>query len=214
MDIDRIETSLRAVQADFDRINASLDVSRDPLEDEIVSNMVAGYRYVNLLLEKNISLLQLKGLRHLLELNHIVLCGTDPYKRIDFHKHIKATTERFYKQKGFCINDTIRWAQEHKNDSPWKRAAGVYLMHVSQPQLFIEGNHRTGALLMSSILARNGKPPFVLSVDNAKAYFNPSSLAKKTNKDFLGKYYTLPKIKKKFAQFLEDQADPAFFTPL
>ena len=83
-------------------------------------------------------------------------------------------------------------------------------MHVSQPQLFFEGNHRTGALLMSCILVRHGKPPFVLGVDNAKAYFDPSSLAKKTKKDFFGMYYTLPKIKKKFSHFLENQANPEF----
>jgi hypothetical protein len=60
---------------------------------------------------------------------------------------------------------------------------------------------------MSCILVRHGKPPFVLSVDNAKAYFDPSSLAKGTNKNIVGKYYKLPKIKSKFANFLEKQAD-------
>jgi hypothetical protein len=84
----------------------------------------------------------------------------------------------------------------------------MYILHVSQPQLFFEGNHRTGALLMSSILVRGGKPPFVLTVDNAKAYFDPSSLAKATKKDLMGKLYKLPKIKKNFAKFLEAQANP------
>jgi len=210
MDIDRIECSLRAVQKDFDRINDTLDDRRDPMRDEIVNNMVEGYRYINALLDLNISLLQREGLHHLLELNHIVLCGTDAEERKNFQKHIQATTDRFYQQEDFCISDTREWAERHKKDSPWKRAAGVYIMHVSQPQLFFEGNHRTGALLMSCILVRHGKPPFVLGVDNAKAYFDPSSLAKKTKKDFFGKYYTLPKIKKKFSHFLENQANSEF----
>lgn len=210
MDIDRIELSLRAVQANFDSINASLDDLRDPMRDEIVRNMIAGYRFVNELLRKNVSLLRRDGLHHLLELNHIVLCGTDEEERKASHKHIEATTERFYEQEKFCITDIRRWAEDHKKDSPWKRAAGVYIMHISQPQLFFEGNHHTGALLMSSILVRNGKPPFVLGIDNAKAYFDPSSLAKKTTKDFLGKYYTLPKIKKKFSEFLESQANSSY----
>ncbi len=210
MNIDRIEGSLRAVQDSFEQINDTLDDRRDPMRDEIVGNLVEGYRYVNALLDENISLLERNGLHHLLELNHIVLCGTDKQERKNFQKHIEATRDRFYQQKDFCISDTRKWAEEHKKDSPWKRAAGVYIMHISQPQLFFEGNHRTGALLMSCILVRHGKPPFVLGVDNAKAYFDPSSLAKKTTKDFFGKYYTLPKIKKKFAQFLENQANPEF----
>lgn len=214
MDLDKIESSLRAVQADFDRINNTLEDRRDPMRDVIVRNMVEGYRYVNSFLDKDISLLQRQGLHHLLELNHIVLCGTSPSARKDAKKHIAATTERFYEQKDFCISDIRRWAEDHRKDSPWKRAAGVYIMHVSQPQLFFEGNHRTGALLMSCILVRNGRPPFVLSVENAKAYFDPSSLAKKTTKDFFGLYYTLPKIKKKFAKFLEDQANPDFLFEL
>jgi hypothetical protein len=210
VNIDRVEESLREVQRNFASINASLDDSRDPMRDIIVDNMMAGYRYLNELLRENISLLRREGLHHLLELNHIVLCGTDPRMRIECQKHIDATTERFYKQQEFCISDIREWAENHKDDSPWKRAAGVYVMHISQPQLFFEGNHRTGSLLMSSILVRHNKPPFVLSVENAKAYFDPSSLAKKTNKDFFGKYYILPKIKRNFGQFLEKQANPAF----
>jgi hypothetical protein len=214
MNIDKIERSLRAVQKDFDRINYTLEDLRDPMRDEIVSNMISGYRYVNELLEQDISLLRREGLHHFLELNHIVLCGTNKEERKNCQKHIQATTDRFYEQKDFCISDIRRWAEDHKKDSPWKRAAGVYIMHISQPQLFFEGNHRTGALLMSCILVRNGKPPFVLGVNNAKAYFDPSSLAKKTTKDFFGNYFTLPKIKKKFAQFLEEQANSDFLIEL
>jgi hypothetical protein len=49
----------------------------------------------------------------------------------------------------------------------WKRAAGVYVRTLSEPELFIEGNHRSGALVMSYILAREGYPPFVLTAENA-----------------------------------------------
>jgi len=43
-------------------------------------------------------------------------------------------------------------------------------------------SHRTGVLVMSYILAREGRPPFVLTVENAKAYFDPSTLIIKTRK--------------------------------
>jgi hypothetical protein len=44
-----------------------------------------------------------------------------------------------------------------------RRAAEVYIYILSEPQLFIAGNHRTGALVLSYILAREGRPPFVLT---------------------------------------------------
>jgi hypothetical protein len=77
---------------------------------------------------------------------------------------------------------------------------------LSQPQLYIEGNHRTGALIMSYILLRDGKPPFVLTVDNAKAYFDPSTLIKQTKKTATTMLMKLPGMKKRFAAFLHAQA--------
>ncbi len=208
INIKEVEKSLRYVQANFEKINDTLDMRREPMRDEILENIMAGYRYVNNLLENDFSIVEQKGLHHFLELNHIVLCGQDPQKRADFSRHIKATADRFYGQKEFSIRDIREWAEHNRKVPTWKRAAGIYILHVSQPQLFFEGNHRTGALMMSHILVRGGKPPFVLSVENAKAYFDPSTLAKTTKKDFMGKYVKLPKIKKKFAKFLEEQANP------
>lgn len=210
IDMEEVEKSLRRVQADFHLINQTLDMRREQLRDDIVVNMLAGYRYVNFILQKDINLLKRSGFQHLLELNNTVLCGTDLKKRENYLGHIQTNSDRFYGQKEFCIGHIRDWAAKHENDSPWKLASGVYILNISRPQLFEEGNHRTGALLMSSILVRNGKPPFVLSVENAKAYFDPSSLAKSTYKNILGRYYKLPKIKKKFARFLKEQAHKKF----
>jgi hypothetical protein len=208
LNINEIEWSLRNVQKNFAKINETLDMRREPMGDAIVNNMLAGYVYLNDLLEQGISLLSRNELHHLLELNHLVLCGPDLYTRRDYKEHIKATTDRFYEQEEFSISHIRKWAKKHRDATPWIQAAGVYVMVVSQPQLFIEGNNRTGALLVSHILVHHGKPPFVLTVDNAKAYFDPATLAKQTSKDMLGKIYKLPKIKKNFAKFLEGQANP------
>ncbi|MGI6655291.1 MAG: hypothetical protein ACOX5Z_00370 [Desulfobulbus sp.] len=211
IDIDEVGKSLREVQRDFDAINDILAMRREPMRDEIIDNMLAGYEYVNWLLDKEIRLLKPEGLDHFLELNNIVLCGADLNKRKDFKQHILANTDRFYEQREFSIKNMRRWAEKHKGDSPWRRAAGSYILQVSWPQLFFEGNHRTGGLLMSTILVRHGKPPFVLSVDNAKGYFDPSSLAKGTLKNELyNRFYKLPKINKRFAKFLEKQGQMRF----
>lgn len=207
IDLDEIEDSLRLVQKNWDKINSTLLMRREVLDDTIIYNILAGYEYVNTLLAKGINPLDRYELNHYLELNHIVLCGDDPKKRKDFEEHIKFTTERFYKAEKFSISHMRKWAEKHSKDTAWLQAAGIYIMGVSQPQLFFEGNHRTGCLLMGYILVKNGKPPFVLTVDNAKAYFDPSTVAKQTNKDVYGKLYKLPKIKKNFAEFLKANAN-------
>jgi hypothetical protein len=49
-----------------------------------------------------------------------------------------------------------------RGDHPYKLAAEAYLSIVGQPQLFTEGNHRTGSLIASWINLHAGYPPFVL----------------------------------------------------
>ncbi len=215
INIDKVERSLRDVQKNFNEINTTLDMRRETLRDEIIDNIIEGYKYVNMLLDWDINLLEKEGFRHFVELNHIVLCGTDETRRKNYKQHIEMTTSRFYEQQEFSIAHLYSWAKKHKHDSAWKQASGAYILQLSWPQLFAEGNHRTGALLMSLLLVRLGKPPFVLSIDNAKGYFDPSSLAKSTHKNnMLGKLYKLPKITKKFAEFMKEHTKRDFLQPL
>lgn len=202
-----IELSLRHVQREFPQINANLRSRRDSMTDEVLDNMMSGYAFVDWAVADDTDLLDPQYVAGLLELNHIVLCGRDPNSRREHRKHIQATAQRFYTQDEYNIDDILRWHREHTYESAWKRAAGVYVRILSQPQLYIEGNHRTGALLMSYILGRDGKAPFVLTVENALAYFDPSSLIKETNKTPTTLLMKLPRMKKRFARFLEAQAD-------
>jgi hypothetical protein len=98
----------------------------------------------------------------------------------------------------------------HRGEPVWRRAAWAYIQVLSRPQLYIEGNHRTGALIMSAKLVWEGKPPFVLTVGNAKAYFDPSSLAKNSRKRSLQLLLRQPKLIKRFADLLKDEADRGF----
>ena len=108
------------------------------------------------------------------------------------------------------IRDLVEWYAGHRDQSAWNRAAGIYVRILSKPQLFIEGNHRTGALVMSYILLRDGYPPFVLSVDNAAAYFDPSTVIRDTDKKSPAMLFRLPGIKSRLAQLLLDHADPGY----
>jgi len=205
LDLKAIEQSLRDVQREFPHINAMLQSRRDSLTDAVLDNMLAGYTFVDRAVAEGVDLFTLRHATALLELNHIVLCGLDEQVRQEYRAHIEATTQRFYEQEEFNIDDILRWYYKHEPESAWRRAAGVYVRILSQPQLYIEGNHRTGALIMSYILVRDGKAPFVLTVDNAKAYFDPSTLIKETKKTATTLLMKLPRMKKRFAEFLHAQ---------
>jgi len=205
-----IEASLRDVQTQFPRINAILKSPRDRMDDAIVENMLSGYAFVDGLLARKVDLFSVTQLRCFLELNAIVLCGLDPKVRVESARHLAATEKHFYDEKDGGIRDIIEWYEMHANESAWKRAAGVYIRVLSEPELFIEGNHRTGALIMSYILAREGHPPFVLTVDNAKAYFDPSTLITKKKKKSLTLLLEMRRLKRQFADFLKSQENPKY----
>jgi hypothetical protein len=207
LDLQAIEQSLRDVQREFPKINEVLHTRRDSMTDTVVDNMMAGYAFVDQAIADDVDLFELSNIVGLLELNHLVLCGLDPTLRLEYHQHIAATRRRFYEQQPYNIDNILRWYHQHVSESPWRRAAGVYVRILSHPQLYIEGNHRTGALIMSYILARDGKTPFVLTVDNAQAYFDPSTLIKQTKKTATTLLMKLPHMKKRFAHFLEQQAN-------
>ena len=62
------------------------------------------------------------------------------------------------------IGELHEWAKRNRNRSRARTlAAGVFVVAVSTPQLFIEGNRRTATLLASYVLARAGVPPLVVT---------------------------------------------------
>lgn len=211
LNIDAIEASLAAVQREFSRINADLSDRRDPLTDEVVANMMAGYRCVDECLRKGIDLFAFGESARLVELNRLVLCG----ESIDCPGEVNAgqakdTHRHFYETEGGGIGGLMEWLACHRKDRTSKLAAGVFTRVLSQPQLYPEGNHRTGALLMSYLLARDGRPPFVLTVENARQFFEPATLIKKRKKQGIDKLVRLPKLTKRFARMIDEQADSGF----
>jgi hypothetical protein len=207
LNLGAIEAALLHLQANFPEINNLLMSRRETMHPTIVANMMAGYRFVDRLLAQRIDLFAMGNLKLMLEMNALVLCGSDAAERARAASHLTATERRFYEQEGGGIREVVEWYEIHRADSPWRRAAGVYICILSEPELFIEGNHRTGALVMSYLLAREGRPPFVLTVENAKGYLDPSTLITKTRKHSLVALIRVPKIKRQFAEFLKEQAD-------
>lgn len=210
IDLVAVEASLRALQAAFPAINTRLQDRRDSLDEDVIQYMLAGYAFVDWIVGRGIDVLTMGNLRTILEINRRVLCGEDETARQRFAEHLRATEERFYGEWGAGIRDVVEWYGRHRGDSAWHRAAGVYIRLLSEPQLFLEGNHRTGALLISYILLREGEPPFVLTPDSAQAFFDPSTLIKKIRKRSLAMQFRMPGLKNRFGRFLQTHADPRY----
>ncbi len=207
-----IQAAFDDLQPAFPEINKSLFDRRDPLDDEVVANMLQGYALVDQLVTERIDIFALGQLKYWLKLNAVVLCGAH---RLDDQIHrsmLRATEVRFYDEPGGGIRDVMEWYARHLDETVWRRSAGVFNRILSEPQLFFEGNHRTGALIMSYLLAREGKPPFVLTRENARGFFDPSSVIKKTKKGGLLTQIKFRRLTKDFAEFLEQQKNPRFLT--
>ena len=195
------------MQREFARINEQLRPPRDPLADDVVNNMVAGYELVDHLAANEIDPFVMGNLKYLLELNTIVLCGTDPVRREEYTRHRQTTEERFYEAQHGGIQDLVEWYESRRGDSPWTLAAGIQVRLLSRPQLFVEGNHRTGALAMSYILVRADEPPFVLTTENAVAYFDLSTVIQNTEKQGLAMLFRSPGLIRRLASFLQEHSD-------
>ena len=206
LDLPAVERALREVQGHFVELSRHFTEPRDPLTDEVLENVLEGYALIYDYVARDIDLFELQHLNLMLELNATVLCGQKPAGRLEYAQHLAATEAHFFNNIEGGIKDVFNWYCAHRNESVWKRAAGVYVRILSKPQLFIEGNNRTGSLIVSYLLMRAGLPPFVLSLKNAEGYFNPSSVIRNSAKHGVKALYELPKIKKKYAAFLEEQS--------
>lgn len=198
------------MRREFEAIGGPLGLRREPLDERVVENMLDGYAFVAGLVAAGVDVFAMGHLRQLLELNTIVLCGTDPARRRQYAGHIEATERRFYGERDGGIQDLVEWYAGRRGEPVWERAAGAYVRMLSKPQLFVEGNHRTGALVMSYILMGAGQPPFVLSPDCAAAYFGPSTLLKNTEKKGAAMLLRAGGITRRLAGLLQDHADPRY----
>jgi prophage maintenance system killer protein len=211
LNIDAIRSCLVDTQKNFDKINSTLTVKRKPPSNEVIDNLIAGYSKINEHLHNHIDLFKIGNSELILELNHIVLYHHSAISLEEDKSQFKATIKHFYETKSAGIGPLMEWLEFNKNTSIWKKTAGTFTHIISQPQLFLEGNHRTGSLIMSYLLMREGLSPFVLSYDNAKHFFEPAELTKNRHKKtLLDEFLHLPKQTQKFAKLLKDEQSKKF----
>ena len=127
----------------------------------------------------------------------------------EFSSAIEATSDKFYNN----IWPIVAWYDKHlaRGEHRLKLAAETNVSILGQPQLFIEGNHRTGSLIASWINLTAGLPPFVLSVDNAIADFAPSAEIKRfADKSTWRGRTKLPKYRNAFREFWEGHVEERY----
>jgi hypothetical protein len=206
LDLARIEAALRTVQAAREPGGAGITAPRDPMDENVVGNMLAGYAYIEWLVRDGIDPFARGQVKHLLELNCLVLCGTDEARRARYAGHLAATEKRFYEERDAGIEDVVEWQRLQKGLPVWEQAAAAYLRILCKPQLFIEGNHRSAALVMSYVLLREGEPPFVLTAANAAEYFAASSGFRDVRRSGLAALFRLPILRRRFAELLRRES--------
>lgn len=203
-----IRWSLKQTQLQFRRINKSLNARRNALTDEMVGNLLAGYQYIDHLLGSDTELLA-NGQSHLLlELNTLVLCGSDATRREEYASHIRHNSEYYYNNPGGGIGGLMEWYLSRRGESVWELAAGVYIQMLTQPQLFIEGNHRSAILVVSYLLGREGHPPFVLTPGNAKALLNETQRIERLRKHSLNMLVSFSRLRNHLVTILQAGIEP------
>src|SRR5713226_7951017 len=105
MDLAAVEAALHRMQQEFDAIHARLSARRDPMDDRVIANLVAGYAFVDTSVAEGADLFAMGNLRRLLELNTLVLCGTSRDRREAYAAHTEATERRFYEERDGGIRD-------------------------------------------------------------------------------------------------------------
>lgn len=205
----KIKQDLDVFRDEFKNINDILDMRREDFTDIHISNIMEGYTFLNDLLEREINLFSQAGMYHMLELNHIVLCGTDPKMRFEHYKHLVDTRDVF--TKGIRpISEWLTKQLKKKNRDPYDDVSGFYTRALSFPQLFIEGNHRTENMIINYYLAGQSLPPFIITPDKAKEYLDISGHIKFSRKKDIKGDFKRNKYNIAFKKFISEQGDASY----
>ena len=202
---------LTEVEKNWKKIDDELDLTKigrkdTPFNAVVKENMMSAYGFLDILLQEGVEPFSKESLEDICELNNLVHYGLNARLRQEYVKAIVANSKKYYRN----VDPIIKWYENHmkKEPHPLKTAAEVYVAILGYPQLFIEGNHRTGSLISSWINMHYGYPPFVLSVKNAIPYFRPSAEIKQfADKSTWRGKIRLPKYRKSFKEFWEKNID-------
>jgi hypothetical protein len=211
--LEAVERALISVEKNWRKIDDELDYEklgrRDIFDPVIRRKMMDAYRHLDKQLRNEVEPFSDDGISEILELNNLVHYGIDLELRLQYNSAIVANSQKFHQY----IDPIEKWYRKHMKGEPrpFKVAAEVYVAVLGFPQLFIEGNHRTGNLISNWISMYYGCPPFVLNEKNAVAYFKPSKEIKRfADKSTWRGRSRLPKYRSCFKKFWEENVDSKY----
>lgn len=210
-----IEKSYSEVLEKWSDIDDLLDTQRvgrkdTPFDTLLMDNMLSAWDYLDHFIKnRDYDLLSAVGGPDMLEINHRIHYGLNYQQREEYKKAMAATTDKFSRQ---VVPLRTYYKKKIKNNtSIYEIASEIYIAILGMPQLYIEGNHRSGSVIASWINLAYRKPPFILTVENALAFFEPAQEIKKFNKKSMWRSMTkLPKHKKEFKKFWSSHCDMRF----
>lgn len=209
LNLPEIDAALAALAA---APRAALDAGGcdEPITADALRRLGEGYRYVDGLLAERTEIFRYGASSAILEVNHRVLCGITPERRLQFADHIAETERWFYDRPAAGVAGLFAWLQRHRKEPPLALAAGVFVQVLSHPQLFIEGNGRSACLLASYLLARAGLPPLVVTAPHYPAYHALAERCSAIDRAALTSAFTVAGATSRAAAFFKEAADPRF----
>lgn len=162
-----------------------------------VYNSIDAFNYIQKGFKFNIS--SIKRLYYILTKNMTMSNGGSypkGFKKVENVVNNESTVHPDFVEK--ALTDLLdEYKTIKKTEYPFKLAFDFHLKY-EHIHPFIDGNGRTGRLIMNKILMSNGYFPIIIYKDNAKAYFNAISQGLKT------------KSKKKYYQFMFEQTKKTY----
>lgn len=205
-----VERSLRGAQANLSAQGAASQGYRDQLDDRVIANMLAGYRYVDAAVAAREDWLATGQSGSVLKLNNLVLYGAAALTKGFTNKAAQANEAHFYKAPPGGFGEFVEQLGMAIKTTPYSLATEAYLRILTPPQLFLEGNHRTGALLMSYLLLWDGLPPFVLSHSNYRQCFSLSARLREYHKSSLSLLLRRHRFRTILSTMIATSSDPAY----
>lgn len=210
LDVGRIGTTLGALREECVAPETWERLREEPLTEDATRRLLEGYREVDSLLAARVDLFAYGQSARILELNHLVLCGRSPERRVQYAAHLVATERRFYDDPRDGVAGLMDRHGRSRTYAPAVLAAAIYAQVVSAPQLFLEGNSRTAALLASYCLARAGEPPLVVATGTLREYHLLVERCVAVDRDGITGMLGFGFVARKLARFLRETRDEAF----
>lgn len=184
-DLHAICDALCGLSRRMPQVNAQLENHHPGLDEDSVQHLLQAYALLDHFLDSGKQLLSMGQSGDLLALNHCVLFGSENADNHEFDRAFAASEEHFYGQGGAGVGELLSWYAAQHDQSVWMRAAGVFLRTLGPPQLFIEGNHRTGVLLVNFVLGMDRQPPLVIDQQFAPVWFERTEALRTRRRSFL-----------------------------